>query len=230
MAQRRRELPVLLREDVLPGVEELLVGRSDRAEVGLVAAGADQQLIREEQPRLAFPQPGLLRLLSLVAVAHQLLEGFVHRVGGEVVGVLALDHHQRQAVHEQHDVGDDEVLARSRRVDAELVDGEEVVPLRVLEVDQLDVRVLLAGDFVDIDLRPVQQLLHGLVRFHQAAGGLVENLVDAGRRVACRSATGWPWSVRLMARTTLPERCPSRMTSRKLVRKLFVGSVGTPGP
>jgi hypothetical protein len=36
-----------------------------------------------------------------------------------------------------------------------LVDGQEVVALRMVEVDQLDVGVLLARDFVDIDLRPV---------------------------------------------------------------------------
>ena len=93
---------------------------------------------------------------------------------------------KRKTVHEQHDVGDDEALARPRRVDAELVDGEEVVPLRVVEVDQLDVRVLLAGDFVDIDLSPVEQLQHRLVRFHEALGGLIENLVDQVARFACR--------------------------------------------
>ena len=53
-----------------------------------------------------------------------------------------------------------------------------MVPLRMLEVDQLDVRVLLAGDFIDIDLSPVQQLQNGLVRFDEALGGLIENLVD----------------------------------------------------
>ena len=103
-------------------------------------------------------KPGLLRFLSLVAVPHQLLERLEHRVRREVVGVLAFDHDQRQAVHEQHDVRDDEPLARTRRVDAELVDGVELVSLRMLEVDQLDVRILLAGQFVGIDLCPEEQL------------------------------------------------------------------------
>ena len=135
-------------------------------------------MIREEQFRLAFPQAGLLRFFPLIAVAHQLLEGFVHRVRREVVGVLGLNDRQRQTVHKQHDVRDDEVLDRPRRVDAKLVDGEEVIPFRVIEVDQLDIRVLLAGDFVDIDLRPIQQLQHRLVRFHKALRGLVQNLID----------------------------------------------------
>jgi hypothetical protein len=96
----------------------------------------------------------------------------VHRVGGEVVDIFGLDHHQRQPIDEKHDVGDDEAFARPRRVDAKLVDCHKVVLLRVVEVDQLDVRVLFARDFVYIDLRPVQELLNRLIRFDQAAAGL----------------------------------------------------------
>ena len=109
--ERRLVLPELLREDVVPRKEELFVGRSDRAELSFVAAGADQQLIGVEQSWLAFSQPFVFCLFSLIAVPHQLPERFLHRVGREVVGVFAFDDHQRQTVHEQHDVRDDEVLA-----------------------------------------------------------------------------------------------------------------------
>ena len=60
-------------------VEELLLGGSDRAELGLFAAGADQQLICVEQPGFAFPQSRQFRFLPLVAVAQQLLERLEHR-------------------------------------------------------------------------------------------------------------------------------------------------------
>ena len=73
----------------------------------------------------------------------------MHRVGGVGVADLGLHHHQRNAVHEQHDVRDDAALHAARRVDAELVDGVEDVALGVREVDQLHHRVRLAGQFVD---------------------------------------------------------------------------------
>lgn len=168
---------MLLGEDVLPGKEELFVRGSDRADVGLFAAGADQQLVRVEQLRLALSQSRLLRLLPLVAVPHQLLERLEHRVRREHVCFLALDHCQRQAVHEQHDVGDDEAFGRSRCVDAKLVDGVELVSLGMLEVDQLDVRVLLAGQFVGIDLGTEQQLENGFIVSDQAAARVTEQII-----------------------------------------------------
>ena len=100
----------------------------------------------------------MLGLFPLVAVTHQLLERFEHRVRREAVGFLAFDHGQRQAVHEQHDVRDDEFLGRSRCIDAKLVDSVKLVAFGVLEIDQLDVRILLAGLFVGIDLGAEQQL------------------------------------------------------------------------
>src|SRR5262249_23566070 len=138
-AQWRRELAVLFREDVLPRVEELLVSRRDRAEFGPVATAAGQKLIGEEQPGLTLTQAGQLRFFPLIAIPHQLLECFVHWVRREVIGILALDDDERETVHEQYDVRDDEIPARTRSVDAELVDGEEVIALRVLEVDQFDI-------------------------------------------------------------------------------------------
>ena len=93
------------------------------------------------------------------------------------ISVLGLDHHQRKAVDEQHDVGNDAILHPARRVDAELVDRQEVVPLWVSEVDQLDVRILLAGQFVLIDLGAVEQFLGVLVGFQETGAGQVGDLV-----------------------------------------------------
>ena len=55
-------------------------------------------------------------------------------------GVLQLDHRQRQAVDEEHDVGPAVVLALD---DRELVDGQPVVVGRRVEVDHPR---LLSGD------------------------------------------------------------------------------------
>ena len=46
--------------------------------------------------------------------------------------------------------------------------------------------ILLAGQFVDIDLGAVEQFLDGFVGFDQAAAGLAEQFVVQVVRVACR--------------------------------------------
>ena len=155
----------------------MFVARRDRAELGLLAAGADQQQVGVEQARLALAQPGGERLRRGVAVAQQLLERLVHRVGRVRIADLRLHHHQRDAVHEQHDVRNDAALHAARRVDAELVDGVENVALRVGEVDQLHHRVGLAGEFVHVHLGLEEQLLDRLVGFEQRAVGLAQHLV-----------------------------------------------------
>lgn len=130
-----------------------------------------------EQTRLALLQALLVRGLALVHVAPQLLEGLVHRVGAVGAALLALHHDQRDAVHEQHDVENDELLHPARRVDAELVDGEKAIILRIGEVDQLHHRILLATDLVHIHLRLEQQLLDRLVGLQQGAIGPTQDLV-----------------------------------------------------
>ena len=72
---------------------------------------------------------------------------------------------------------DDKALGGSRCVDAKLVDGVELVSLGMLEVDQLDVRVLLAGQLVGIDLGAEQQLENGFVVFDQAAARVTEQII-----------------------------------------------------
>ena len=76
---------------------------------------------------------------ALVGVAAQLVDRLGQRLGH--AWALALDHHQRDAVHEQHEVGHDERLAAvvaRRAVDAVLVDDGELVALGVLPVDEVD--------------------------------------------------------------------------------------------
>ena len=119
----------------------------------------------------------MFRLLTLVAVSHQLLERLEHWIRREGVGFLALDHGQRQTVHEQHDVGNDKTLGRSRRVDSKLVDGVELVSLGMLEVNQLDVRILLAGQLVGIHLGAEQQFENGFIVFDQAADRVTEQRI-----------------------------------------------------
>jgi len=160
---------VLRRVDVTPGVEVLL-GGGEAAEAGRVAAGDDVELVEVEQPRLPLAQAGQAGFLALVAVAADLDVSLVERVGREFVGLFALHRHQRDAVDEEDDVGDDEVLDPAGRVDAELVDGVEEVALRVLEVDQPDRGVVLAGALVAVDDGLDQQLLHRLVGLDQRAG------------------------------------------------------------
>ena len=127
-----------------------------------------------EQARLAFHQPIAFGGRALAAVALQLNEGFVHRVGAGRRTFLALHHRQRQAVHEQHDVGDDETAHATRCVDAELVDRVKAVALRVLKVDQLHHGVFLAGGLVHIHLRLHQQLVHRQVGLEQRAARVAQ--------------------------------------------------------
>ena len=110
-------------------------------------------------------------------IALQLHKGLLHGIGAGRSALLALHHRQRNAVHKQHNVRNDELLHAARRIDAELVDGVELIVFRVGEIDQLDHRVLLAGHFVDIHLGLEQQLLNGLVGLQQGAVGLAQNLV-----------------------------------------------------
>lgn len=90
--------------------------------------------------------------------------------------LLALHHHQRDTIHEQHDVRDDEGLHAARRVDAELVDGVKLVVRRVVKVDQPHHRIGLARQLVALDLRLEQQCLHGLIGLQQGAVGVAQQL------------------------------------------------------
>ena len=101
----------------------------------------------------------------------------MHRIRRVRIADLRLHDDERNAIHEQHDVGDDALLHTAGSVDPELVDDMELVPLRMLEVDQLNDRILFPGDLIHIDLCLEQQRLDGFVRFQEAQIGLAHELV-----------------------------------------------------
>jgi hypothetical protein len=140
----------------------------------LVEARDDQQLVGVEQRFVALVVFDLAAGAALVGVAAQL----VHRVGQRLGhrGALALDHHQRDAVHQQHEVGHDEGLAAvmaRRAVDPVLVDHRELVALGVLPVDVVEglaAAAVPAGQAFDRDAGE-QQLGGGAVGLDQPVGG-----------------------------------------------------------
>ncbi len=98
---------------------EPLAARGKRAEPGLGAVRDHQQLVVAKQRR------------QLGFVGLELMER--REDGGVLVGrVLELDQPQGETVYEQHDVRPPFVLVLG---DGELVDGEPVVPFRILEVN-----------------------------------------------------------------------------------------------
>ena len=119
-----------------PAVEMLLTVGGDGAEFGLLPTGRHHELavVEENRASLAFGLP-------LLAVAQKLIDGL--RDGLLHLGRLALDHHHRQAVQEQHDVRNDVVLG-SKDANLELADGDEAVVVAVIEVDEAHRRAVLA--------------------------------------------------------------------------------------
>ncbi len=107
--------------DGAPGHEAFPVG-GERAHAGGDAVGDDQQLVVDEQ------------VGNVVFVGLELVEG-APDVGVLVAGVLEFQHHQGQAVEEQHEVGAAGVLGA---LHGELVDGQPVVSANVAEVDEPD--------------------------------------------------------------------------------------------
>ena len=96
----------------------------------------------------------------------------MHWVGRVWIPDLGLHDDERDAIYEQHDVGDDEALHAARRIDAELINGVKPIALRACEVDQLHHWVRLARHFVVIDLGLEKQALCGLVGLEKRAIGL----------------------------------------------------------
>ena len=99
--------------------------RGDRAELRLLPAGGDDELVVIEERRAAFALGA-----ALLAVAQELVDRFRDRLLH--LGRFALDHHDRQAIQEQHDVGNDVVLG-AENTHLELADGDEAVVVPVLE-------------------------------------------------------------------------------------------------
>ena len=148
---------------LLPFQEEPL-GRPHRAVDSALAAGADENLRRLEQPRRALVLPARVGLL----VAAELL----HRLGLPGVadgGALALDDREGQAVHEGDDVGDDVLLRPEHPV---LAGDDPLVPLGVDEVEEPDGVALAPAAPVLLERDAVgERRVERLVRLGEAGRG-----------------------------------------------------------
>ncbi|MND94508.1 hypothetical protein D3C77_385400 [compost metagenome] len=129
-------------------------GRAHAAHPSLVKTGGHQQLVGGEQGFVALVVIYLKGAFTLVAVAPQLVDGRGQRFRDR--RALALHHHQRDAIHQQHQIGDDEGLAAveaGRAIDAVLVDHREAVVSGCIPVNVVN---RLATPAV-----PAGQALHG---------------------------------------------------------------------
>jgi len=94
------------------------------------------------------------------------------------VALLALHQHQRQSVHKEHQFRDDAGLHRTGVVHPKLVDGDEVIPLRVLEIDELHRRAFVAGDFVAVYGVLEEHVVDRAVRLDQRLAGMAADVVQ----------------------------------------------------
>ena len=148
----------------------------DGAELGLLAAGGDHELVVIKQRRTAFALGP-----ALLAVAQHLVDGLGD--GLLDLGRFALDHHHRQAVQEQHDVRNDVVLG-AEDAHLELADRDKAVVVPVLEIDKAHRGALFARLPVLADAGVFQQQVQDMaVVLDQAGAGkaggeLLDDLLD----------------------------------------------------
>ena len=114
---------------LLPFEEEPLRG-ADRAVDGALAAGADEDLRRLEEPRRPLVLPTRVGLLVAAELLHRLR---LPRVADG--GALALDDGERQAVDEHDDVGNDVLLRSEHPV---LPGDDPLVAIRPVKVEEPD--------------------------------------------------------------------------------------------
>ena len=118
------------------------------------------------------------QLSTLIRVAQELVDRLLQRILN--TRALELGHHQRDAVHEQHRVGD-HMPAPAAQLHLELVDDQEVVVRRILEVDEfhrlrstvVPIRQALRHGTLQ------QELRGGLVYFHQAVPRCLFQIPDS---------------------------------------------------
>ena len=114
---------------IRPPIEMLFVVGCDRAELRLLSARRDHELIVEKHRCAAFSLG-----TALFAIAQQLVDGLGDGIFH--LGRLALDHHHWQTVEKKHDVWDD-VMLGAENAHLELTDGDEAVIVPVLEINEL---------------------------------------------------------------------------------------------
>lgn len=135
-----------------------------------------------EQPldALVFGVERRPNLPPLVRVTQELIDGFLQRILD--TGALELGHHQRDAVHEQHGVGD-HVPAPAGQFDLELIDDQKIVVRRVLEIDEphrLWPAAIPIGQAIGHRALE-QQLRRRLVDFHQPVPGSLLQVPNGAR-------------------------------------------------
>ena len=165
-----QQRPIVFVLDRFPRHESLFVGRQ--------RTDSRRNPIADDQSHVVGQQVG-----DFVFVSLQLRVSLPH-IGRFIRRVLQLDDRQRQAIDEDHDVGPASLLG-SRH--AELVDDQQVVIVRVLEVDDLSVDRFLAivGAVFDFDAVGVESMQCSVVLFQAGMIGIgddVHDIIDGGLR------------------------------------------------
>src|SRR2546422_8377135 len=149
---------------VLP-FEEVNGLRRDGPEARLLVAGANNKLVRVEQPLISL---WCIGPLPAVGVPLQLVDRILHWRGE--VRAFTLYDDQGDAVHEEDDIRDDKPLRLTTRlVNAELAHGPERVVPGILPVDEVDGPVPAAVPAGDSVYRRAldEKLCAGLVRLDE---------------------------------------------------------------
>ena len=121
----------------------------DRAVVGSLAARGDCELDRVEELRRALATPLFAELLIALELVCRVLQPFLAERRG-----LALDHGERDAVDEHRDVRRDALACACH---TELLDGEELVGVRRLEVEVAHRAAGLAAVLLRVDGDAIRQ-------------------------------------------------------------------------
>ena len=166
--------------------------RTDGGSTGLEEVAGDQELVGVEQTldTLVLGVERRKKFSALIRVAQELVDGLLQRILD--ARALELCHHQRDAVHEQHGIRDD-MPAPAGQLHLELVDDEEVVVCRVLEINEphrLRTALLPVGQTIG-DRALEQQLCRRLVDLHQPMPGcLLQSHGWRGRYARRRAMAG----------------------------------------
>lgn len=136
-------------------------------------------------------------------------------------GLLKLSHAQRDAVDEQHGVGN-HIPAPAGQFDLELIDDQEVVVLPILKVDELDgLRPTLVPIGQTVRDRPLeQQLGRRLIDLHQPMPGRLFEIADrAGNPRVIQPRLS-------VAQVDLPQRRRQPLLEQHLAEVLTLGQIG----
>ena len=101
---------------------------TDGANPCLIPMRAHHQLVVIKQPL----GPFMFMRCAPVGIAPQLVDALFHRIGN--IRRLGLDHGQRQAIDEQHNIGDDRFVDT---LDAELIHAQKFIVAENIEIDHL---------------------------------------------------------------------------------------------